>query len=89
MGTTVGLAAKSDTSLEVEQVRAKGLRASGIERRARMTFDMCDSLRSRISAGIRHRHPEYEEETVRLATARILLGDELFRLVYASAEAQP
>ena len=39
-------------------------------------------VRATLEAGIRARHPEYNDEGVRLAAIRRELGDDLFRLAY-------
>jgi hypothetical protein len=38
-----------------------------------------------MEEGIRHRHPEYSDEEVRLASIRARLGDELFLKAYPNA----
>ena len=43
---------------------------------------MSESLREVVAAGVRHRHPEYDEKQVRLAVIRLALGDDLFHKVY-------
>jgi len=45
---------------------------------ARMSAD----ARAITLAGIRRRHPDYDEHQARLALFRLLLGDEMFRRVW-------
>ena len=78
-----------DTTPDAWRVQGEALRAMGIEGRARMTFELSDNLRRSVEAGVRHRHPEYDEDQVRLAGIRLRLGDELFGEVYPDLEIQP
>lgn len=58
-----------------------------VERSRRMTpsqrFEegakMCKLARQLMRAGIRKRHPDYDEEQVEMALARLLWGDDLYR----------
>ena len=68
-----------DTTLEAARVRFSILRKIGMEGRARMTMELSDGLRSIIESGLRQRHPDYDEDMVRLTTIRIAIGEELFR----------
>lgn len=51
---------------------------------ARLTiaFELTDAVRRLAMAGIRNRHPEYTDEQVFFAWARLKLGDELTRAVW-------
>jgi hypothetical protein len=57
----------ADTSDEAMRVQVKTLRRLGLVGRARLTFELCDSLRQTVEAGVRARHPEYDQRMVRLA----------------------
>jgi hypothetical protein len=72
----------ADTTLEAARVQYDIYRRMPPERRLELALRMSDSLRALTAAGVRHRHPEYDEEQVRLAVIRLTLGDELFRQVY-------
>lgn len=43
---------------------------------------MTEMARRLLIAGIRKRHPEYDDDQVRLASIRLWLGPELFRDPY-------
>ena len=58
----------------------------GMEGRARMAIELSDGLRSIIESGVRQRHPDYDENMVRLAAVRIAIGEELFRQAYPDVE---
>ena len=79
----------SDTSTEARRVQIAALRALGGEGRAEATFRLNHLARELSKAGIRMRHPDYDEEQVRLALCRIMLGRKLFREVYGSVEVEP
>jgi hypothetical protein len=65
------------------------LRGLGGARRLQMAFEMSDDLRRIVECGVRSRHPEYDDEQVRLACNRIWLGPELFREVQPGVEIEP
>ncbi len=65
------------------------LRRLGIGRRASMTFELSDVLHHLTEAGVRHRHPDYDDDMVRLALLRLWLGLELFRRVHPTVEIDP
>ena len=79
----------SDTAPEAAWIHGNNLRALGIEGRAHLTFTASDSLRSIVTSGIRHRHPEYDDEAVRLAFLRVWLGPELFRVILPGVAVTP
>ena len=68
-----------DTTLEAARVETAVLRRMGSTRRAAMTAELCETVRSLARSGIRQRHPEYHEHEVNLALGRLLLGEKLFR----------
>lgn len=61
------------------------LRMGGAGRIAVM-FRLTDAVRRLALAGIRARHPEYDEDLVRRAYARLVLGDALIRAVWPDRE---
>jgi len=78
-----------DTSEEALRVQVEVLRRLGLSGRARLTLELCESLRRTVEDGARHRHPDYDDRTVRLAATRLAIGDELFRLAYPGVEVAP
>lgn len=44
-----------------------------------MAFEMSDNLRHVVEAGVRHRHPDFDEEKVKLEVLRLMIGDELYK----------
>lgn len=65
------------------------LRDIGFEGRVRMTFELNDNLRSISEAGVRHRHPDYDDRQVRLAATKLAIGADLFNLVYPNEDVKP
>ncbi len=79
----------SDTTPEARRVQLAALRAMGLEGRARAMLQWNRLGRELNMAGIRMRHPDYDERKVGLALARLRLGKKLFREVYGDVEVEP
>jgi hypothetical protein len=75
-----------DTTQEAAAVQNEILRKIGIEGRARMTFEMSDNLRRIVQDGVKLRHPDWDDEAVRLEAIRLTLGDRLFEEAFGNAE---
>jgi hypothetical protein len=75
-----------DTTLEAARVQNAIYQRMAPEKRLALAFEMTRSARALSAAGIRFRHPEYTEQQVKLALIRLILGDELFRLVNPGVE---
>lgn len=71
----------SDTTIEAAAVQLQVLRKIGIEGRIKMTFQLSNNMRSTVEAGVRHRHPEYDDQQVRREVLRLMIGDKLFKEV--------
>ena len=78
-----------DTTPEARRVQIAALRAIGMEGRAHAVLEINELGRELAVAGIRMRHPDYDENKVRLALARLRLGKNLFREVYGDIEVKP
>ena len=79
----------ADTTPEAAEVYFEVLRNLGPARRLRMVFEMGDQMRALAQGGVRHRHPDYDDESVRLAVLRLMVGEELFRQIHPDLEIQP
>lgn len=79
-------AVPKDTILEAARVQFSIFRKMGMEERARMAIELSNRLRSITESGVRQRHPDYDENMVRLAAIRIAIGEELFRQAYPDIE---
>ena len=71
-----------DTSPEAHRLQGEIYRRLGGAERLAIAFEMTETVRRLAVAGIRHRHPDYTEEQVLGAWARLTLGDELCRKVW-------
>ena len=74
-----------DTSEEADMIQTEIYRRMKPEQRLQIGFEASTLSRSVQAAGVRFRHPEYDEDEVRLAVIRINLGDLLFCRVYPNA----
>ena len=54
--------------------------------RAAVMFRLSEAARRWSISGIRRRHPDYDDFQVRLALARMTLGDDLVRRVWPDRE---
>lgn len=70
---------KFDTSPEAAEVLRERIRRMTPEQRILEGNRLCMFTRQMMRAGIRMRHPDYDEDQVEMALARLLWGDELFR----------
>lgn len=67
-----------DTTPEAARHRYAILGKLTPSQRLEMAFDLSDSLRETLLAGIRHRHPDYSPRQVRRELLRLTLDKELF-----------
>lgn len=72
-----------DTTLEAARIQFSVLRKIGDVECGNMSIELSDGLRATIESGIRQRHPEYDDNMVRLAALRLAIGEQLFRQVYS------
>jgi hypothetical protein len=70
-----------DTTAEDERLYFEMLRRLGPAGRFQLALDMNQRLRDAIAAGVRLRHPEYDDDQVQRAIVRLHLGEKLFREV--------
>jgi hypothetical protein len=73
-----------DTTPEALAVEARILRRMGPAGRLAMTFELNDNLRSLVEAGVRHRHPDWDNQRVERDVIRLMIGDTLFQEVCRS-----
>ena len=78
-----------DTTPEAFWVQVEALRRLGVAGRAKITFELGEQMRKMSATGVRMRHPDYNDDQVRLAVIRLRLGNELFRKVYPGVEIKP
>jgi hypothetical protein len=78
-----------DTTAEALAVQFRVLRQIGPARRLAMMFELSDNLRSLVEAGVRHRHPDWNDRTIEREVIRLMIGDDLFRQAYGKEPAEP
>jgi hypothetical protein len=75
-----------DTSPQAHGVQRDVYIRMGGAGRVAVMFGLNETVRRLAMAGIRARHPEYDEENVRRAYGRLVLGDDLARAVWPDRE---
>jgi hypothetical protein len=68
-----------DTSPEAHRVQGELYARMGPAARLSVAFDLSEAARRMALAGIRRRHPDYTDEQVWCAWARLTLGDDRCR----------
>ena len=76
----------SDTTLEAARKEFEVLRRLGPQVRARMAFEMSNNLRRIVEAGVRNRHPDFDEKKIELEVLRLMVGDKLYRQMFRGTE---
>ena len=75
-----------DTSPEAYQLQIDIFRGMTPAERLQRGSELSQLSRGLLADGVKHRHPEYDEEEIHLAVIRIELGDALFLTVYPDAK---
>jgi hypothetical protein len=68
--------------MEAYDLQTLAYRRMGGVGRTGVMFRLTEMARNNAAAGIRERHPEYDDASVKLALFRLLFGDELAREVW-------
>lgn len=76
----------ADTTTEAVRKQFEILRRMGPEARLKTAFELSDNLRSIVEAGIRGRHPHYDEQRIKQEVLRLMIGDALFKRIYPDIE---
>lgn len=63
-----------DTSARVAAIHIQLYRAAGEAKRAEIMADLSDALRDLAAAGVRQRHPEYDDDQVRQEVLAVFYG---------------
>ncbi len=75
-----------DTTAEALAVQVEALRKMDISKRAQMTFELSDNLRSIVESGIRQRHPDYSPEEIQRAALGLTIDRALFNEAFGGRE---
>jgi hypothetical protein len=78
----------ADTTVDAAVKQIEILRRLNIAQRADMTFQLSDNLRQIVEAGVRQRHPDWDDRAVKRDVLRLTIGECLFREIFADAEAR-
>ncbi len=73
------------TTPEAFRVLIQAYRAMPPGRALEMAMQMSDDIMVVAAAGVRQRHPGYNDKQVRMAVIRMRLGEKLFREVYGTS----
>jgi hypothetical protein len=71
-----------DTTVDAYREQIEAYRRMGGPGRAAVVFRLNDLAREAAMAGIQARHPDYDDERLRFAYARLVLGDDVTRKVW-------
>lgn len=82
MGAVEDWTRSLDTTPDAAAVQIAAYRRLGGSARVAIAFRLGTLVRETALAGIRRRHPEYDDGQARRALHRLLLGDVLMREVY-------
>ena len=74
-----------DTSPEAYKIQLDIFRAMTPEQRLQRGSELTQFCKGLLADGVKQRHPEYNEEEIRLAVIRIELGEKLFLQAYPHA----
>jgi hypothetical protein len=80
--TAQPVAIPADTTADAHRCQTDIYRRMGGGERISIAFQLTETVRHLAFAGIRARHPEYTDDQVFLAWARLSLGDELVAAVW-------
>jgi hypothetical protein len=75
-----------DTTADAHEVQRALYARMGGPARAAIAFRLTETIRQVALAGIRRRHPQYSDDEVFRAWARLTLGDDLTRAVWPDRE---
>jgi hypothetical protein len=74
-----------DTNPDAEKVQIEIFRRMEPQKRLQAAALLSETCRTLLAEGIRKRHPNYDEEQIRLAVIRCLLPEDLFLRAYPGA----
>lgn len=75
-----------DTTVEAERKQFEILRRLDAQTRLNMACELSDHLRNIVEAGVRLRHPEYDEHKVNRQVVRLMIGETLFKQICTDAK---
>ena len=79
----------ADTTVDAYLKQIEILRRLGPAGRAEVTFRLSNNLHRIAEDGIRLRHPDYDDQKVKLAYLRLTIEPELFKEAFGDIDIQP
>jgi pimeloyl-CoA synthetase len=76
-----------DTVIDAAVKQIEILRRLNTAQRADMTFQLSDNLRQIVEAGVRQRHPDWDDRAVKRGVLHLTIDERLFREIFADAGA--
>jgi hypothetical protein len=76
----------ADTTIEAARKQFEILRRLDAQTRLNMACELSDNLRNIVEAGVRLRHPEYDERNVNRQVVRLMIGETLFKQICTDAQ---
>lgn len=77
--------ASADTEAGAHRAQLAAYAGMGAAARLEIGIALSEDTRRVTAAGIRSRHPDYDDESVQLALRRLVLGEALFRAAWPGA----
>lgn len=74
-----------DTTRQAEQIQIEALRRMGPEGRLRAGVSLARASRDLLLTGLRKRHPEFDENQIKMAYLQLVLPRDLFLVAYPEA----
>lgn len=78
----------ADTTKQAQAVQLEIYRKMDGKTKLKMAFQLSDELWRIIEDGIRFRHPDYDEQTIRYARMKITLGEKLFHEAFPDVKVE-
>ena len=78
----------SDTTKDTAVVQFDLFRKMDISAKAEMTFQLSENMRAVTEAGVRQRHPDYDDQMVNKAVIKLMIGEKLFGEVFGGLEVE-
>ena len=78
-----------DTTLEAARMQFAIFRKMRPADRARLAIELSEMIRATLEESIRHGHPEYTDQEIKLAASRIIVGEASIRKAYSGVEVKP
>ncbi len=79
----------ADTTEEAARAQYERFREMSPGERGRVVVELSDMMHAMAEKGIRRRHPEYDEQSVRRALIRLTAGEEAFSQFFPDSKVRP